>query len=308
MDRSCPVCDSGDIDIRSSYRGAHKTFSGLMRARCRSCGMYFATPMPGNETLAEYNASYFASAHGGSPTNTVALAFFSGIADLRVAYVERYLNLQKISVSSLLEFGPGPGFFAAKWLGRHPETSYMACETDTSCHDALVNLGVRLIDAHSSPETTAPVDLVVMSHVLEHAADPRVFLQHATRTLRKGGALFIEVPCLDFKHKLIDEPHLLFFDKKPMQHLLSTAGFVDVKVAYFGQEIEGLRSTSAFQRAWLALRSRLIGHGLIAPFAWNRRGMETLGSPIERAVVAPFKAHCESLKPAWWLRAVARKQ
>jgi hypothetical protein len=305
--RICPVCGSDDFELSDSYRGTHEVFSGLMRAHCRSCSMAFATPMPSEETLSEYNAAYFATAHGGTPASVVGRAFFSGIAQLRLAYLERYLSERRVSVSRLLEFGPGPGFFAASWLKRHPGTAYMAHETDLSCHADLDRLGIQLVGSVSSAEVAAPVDLVVMSHVLEHVSEPKVFLEHAIKSLRKGGVLFIEVPCLDYEHKLIDEPHLLFFDKKPMQHLLHTSGFTDIKVGYFGQQLDNLRSASFMQAKWMSLRSRLIAIGLVAPFSWEKSGMETLNS-LERAVVAPFRAHCESSKPAWWLRAVARKQ
>jgi SAM-dependent methyltransferase len=306
--RSCPVCGNNDLDVTKSYRGTHEAFSGLMRARCRSCGMVFSTPMPSQKALNEYNASYFASAHGGASTNVIALAFFSGIAHLRLAHLERYISSRNIAISSLLEFGPGPGFFAVNWLERHPKTIYSACETDTSCHAALDRIGVHLVEASSLAEGTTPVDLVVMSHVLEHVPTPKEFLADATRNLRKGGALFIEVPCMDYEHKPIDEPHLLFFDKRPMQHLLGTSGFGDIEVGYYGQEIDRLRSNAALRRIWMTLRSRLIARGLVAPFAWDKSGMELLTNPLERAAVAPFKAHCESSKPAWWLRALARKK
>lgn len=308
MIRSCPVCESTEVKALAPYRGTHAIFTGLMRAHCDSCGMSFTTPMPSEEALGEYNRSYFATAHGGTPSDAVALAFFSGIARLRLAYLERYLLARNIAVSSVLEFGPGPGFFAASWLERHPETTYMARETDTSCHATLDKIGVRLVDTSSSSEASTPVDLVVMSHVLEHVSTPKEFLVDATRNLRKGGALFIEVPCLDYQHKAIDEPHLLFFDKNPMQHLLSSVRFADIELGYFGQPIDRLRSTSALKKLGMALRSRLVARGLVAPFAWTKAGMETLTSSLERAAVAPFKAHCESSEPAWWLRAVARKQ
>ena len=142
--------------------------------------------MPSEEALIDYNTNYFATAHGGTPSNAVALAFFSGIARLRCAHLERYLSVlgRNIAISRLLEFGPGPGFFAACWLERHPDTTYMARETDTSCYAALGRLGVQLVGAVSSSEVAAPVDLVVMSHVLEHVAEPKAFIEGAARNLR----------------------------------------------------------------------------------------------------------------------------
>ena len=303
----CPVCESVAVEIRSAYRGTHPTFKSLNLAHCNSCSMDFATPMPDDKLLSEYNASYFESAHGGTATNVVALAFFSAIARLRHAFLQTYLNSRQIAVLTVLEFGPGPGFFANAWLAQHPSTTYMARETDTSCHAGLNKIGVQLINESSITTNSLSVDLIVMSHVLEHVTAPKNFIKDATRNLRNGGVLFIEVPCLDYQHKPIDEPHLLFFDKKSMQHLLITAGFENIELGYFGQEIDKLQSTSGFKAKWMALRSRLIGVGVVWPFARQRDGMETLINPLERAAIAPFKAHIESSKPAWWLRAVAQK-
>jgi SAM-dependent methyltransferase len=307
MIESCPVCESIDVEVRGSYRGTHATFNGLHRANCSSCGMVFATPMPDGKVLDEYNASFFANVYGGQPLNPLTTAFFSGIARLRLAHLERYLGKHNIDASSLMELGPGPGFFARSWLVKHPATTYLAVETDTSCHASLREVGVHIVEASAMAEESTPVDLVVMSHVLEHVSSPIKFLKDATRNLRKGGTIFIEVPSRDWEHKLIDEPHLLFFDKGPMQQLLSTLGFGNIEVSYHGQEIDRLRSASVLRANWMAVRSKLITLGFVAPFAWVRTGMEMLTDPLERAAVAPLKAHSESSKPAWWLRAVAQK-
>lgn len=308
MTRSCPVCDSGDANAIAAYRNVNKVFSIRAIAECGACGMVFAEPMPSKAALTAYNASYFASAHGGVPTSRAAQAFFSGMARLRVACLEAYLGPRHVlTVSTVLEFGPGPGFFATAWLGRHPGTTYLASETDTSCHARLKKSGIRLVNETLLTEAVSSVDLVVMSHVLEHVTAPLDFIQEATRSLRKGGVLFIEVPCRDYLHKTIDEPHLLFFDKKPMRHLLEVSGFEDIELGYFGQEIEKLRMASVFSTKWMSLRSRLIDKGLIWPFSRKQDGMEILTVPLERAAVAPFKAHRETSAPAWWLRAMARK-
>ena len=308
MKELCPVCSSQDMRDQSAYRGRDAVFVGLRRAQCQACGMVFACPMPDEERLKRYNASYFDSAHGGQPRNHRANAFFSGIARLRMAHIERYLNQRNISGSSLLEFGPGVGFFAQNWLRTHPATAYHACETDRFCHDILRKTGVTLIAPSGLTGYADTFDLVVMSHVLEHVPGPVGFLSEAAKTLRKGGVLFIEVPCRDFEHKSLDEPHLLFFDKVPMEHLLRRVGFGDVEVGYHGQDIARLRSAYVLRRKALAVRSKLIALGVVWPFGRMRRGLEAIADPLERAAVAPFEAHREKERPAWWLRAVARKE
>jgi len=113
-----------------------------------------------------------------------------------------------------------------------------------------------------------------------------VLSSDATQNIRKGGAIFIEVPCQDYEHKSFD----------------------DIQVSYHGQKIETLRSNSFFQMKWMALRYRLIFLGLTTLFAGLRQGMELLTNPIERAMVAFYEVCRESSQPVWWLRAIATKR
>lgn len=302
----CPICGNRDLVVQGSYRGSHTIFKKLQRGSCLTCGLVFASPMPIESALEQFNSSYFSTAHGDQPPSASGVAFFSGIARLRLQYIQQYLTKNNIAVSRLLELGPGPGFFARAWLETSPATEYLARETDTSCHAGLQGLGVKLID-RVPLEAGGALDMVVMSHVLEHVPHPTRFLADATRSLRDGGALFIEVPCRDHEHKLFDEPHLLFFDKKPMEHLLHEGGFENIVTSYHGVSIRNLRAPSKMRNMFSIIRSRLIAIGLVAPFGRQRKGMEAL-SEIERAVLAPFDAHLESQHPSWWLRAVATKK
>lgn len=299
----CPVCNDAQARDVAPFRYQTPIFANCVRAECDACGLAFASPMPNETALSRYNANYFASAHGGQPIDRSARAFVSAVARLRVAFVKRFLAIHKIAVDRVFEFGPGPGYFARSWLEDAPQSVYSAIETDRSCHESLTRLGVLLVDAPADVTS----DLVVMSHVLEHVSDPANFVRTATQGLRSGGAIFIEVPCRDWEHKLFDEPHILFFDKKPMCRLLTDLGFLDVDVSYHGQLLSELNSRSTLHTRLMQLRAKLISLGLVAPFARKRLGMESLNDPLERAVAAPFKAHEESTEPAWWLRAIARK-
>lgn len=307
MTDACPVCGGGDIEAQAPYRGTHLAFAGLQRTLCRACGMVFANPMPGEGVLEEYNSSYFSTAHGDKPRSRTAVAFFSGIARLRLTHVESYLRKRNIQVARLLELGPGPGFFAQAWLKKFPATAYYANETDASCHAALKRLGVRLVGDSTARIAEPTIDLVVMSHVLEHVPRPLEFLLDAAAGLREGGVLFIEVPCRDFEHKPVDEPHVLFFDKEPLRRLLQRAGFDNIELSYHGLPIERLWAPSTLQMVLKAARIRLVANLLLAPFLPVPKGMEGLEA-TERAVIGPFKAHCESPDPAWWLRALATRR
>jgi SAM-dependent methyltransferase len=299
----CPVCGCGNTRRQGAFRHEHPIFLGCSRVICDDCDMVFAAPMPTDTDLSNYNARYFESAHGGQPNSPMANAFFAGIARLRQAFLRRYLNKHGINIERVLEFGPGPGFFARSWLEQAPRSIYSALETDRSNHESLLKLGVKLVDVADEVST----DLVVMSHVLEHVPDPVGFVRAATRGLRAGGALFIEVPCRDWEHKALDEPHILFFDKIPMRRLLDDLGFTDIEIAYYGQTIAELKTKTKLHSFLTRLRAKLISWGVVAPFASSSDGMETLVDPLQRAMVGPYGAHLESIEPAWWLRAVARK-
>ena len=307
MTRSCPICGSADAVAQGAFRAKHPTFAGMKRVRCRNCAMVFGSPMPLRKALSEYNADYFSCAHGGGNRNRTAVAFHSAMARLRISHIERYRRRFNTAVSRVLEIGPGAGYFAQHWLEKNPGTRYSACETDRGCHEALLKLGIDLVDPGDLDSDSRPFDMVVLSHVLEHVPDPVQFLSRTTERLRKDGILFVEVPCNDYRHKNFDEPHLLFFDKSPMQLLLKKTGFCDIEATYHGQEIERIRSASALRNKIIVMRSKLIALGLVAPFAGSRPGMESLEDPTERAVVAPFQAHLEKDAPSWWLRALARK-
>lgn len=307
MTGTCPICLGRDFEFKGVYRGAHPAFIGMKRAHCQTCKMVFADPMPSDSALAKFNASYFTCAHGGKPKSRTATAFFTGIARLRMAYLEPYLATHQIAVSRVLELGPGPGYFARNWLEKHPNTIINAIETDSSCHASLKEIGVRLVNPAERQAKEEPFDVIVMSHVLEHVSSPVQFISEAAQNLRKGGALFIEVPCRDWEHKSIDEPHLLFFDKEPMKRLLENQEFREIKVSYHGQKIALLKKTSKVDSTIMAVRSKLIEMGLTAPFGRSQPGMEEVSSSLERAVLAPYLAHRESMEPAWWLRALAIK-
>jgi SAM-dependent methyltransferase len=306
MKESCPVCNNINLEGIRDYHNHSTVYNDMQLLECSNCKMVFAFPMPSENEIELYNSSYFKNAHGEAPKSKVAKSFFSGIAKLRYDYILTFLNNNKIVINNLLEIGPGIGYFAQNWLEKNPSHNYYAIETDSSCYNSLQKIGVR-VTSKDSPELKG-FDIVIMSHVLEHVSSPVSFLEKTAKNLKKGGVLFIEVPCMDYKHKAVDEPHLLFFEKEPMIYLLKQLGFEDIKVSYHGQEIEKLKRMAYLKAKYHALRSKLISFGIVFPFSKIHNGMETLSNPLERAAVKPFKAHIESSKPSWWIRAIAIKK
>ena len=92
-----------------------------------------------------------------------------------------------------------------------------------------------------------------------------------------------------------------------MAALLEILGLEKVMLSYHGQTIADLKAQSTISNLCQKVRSRLIRLGLTRPFATSVPGIDSLATPLERAVMRPWDAHLEKSEPAWWLRALAIK-
>ena len=300
--QQCPVCQSGSTQTHGDYRANSEELSQKERHICTDCGLIFMAPLPSEAEWTAYNSSYFERAHGNMTDHPRAGAFRTGLAKVRAHWVASRLESAKIEVSRVLEIGPGHGEFADAWTSLNPDIRYYGQETDSSVHEKLKAKGVTLFE--KLDEVPDPVNLVVISHVLEHTLNPAQFLSDALGALRPGGAVFIEVPCRDCDYKNIDEPHTLFFDKPPMSELFERLPADIEELAWIGETHDALiadRDKSRLAQLIARLRQRV--KGLFV----NARGIDGNVSSAEWSVLHSFKPHIEQSAPARWLRVLAIK-
>lgn len=301
---NCPACDNVKSSNIGIYRARHQIFKGAYRLSCESCGLVYISRLPNELELQSFNEDYFFQAHGDECSRPSAINFSSGLAKIRLNHFKKMAQLHNQSISRVLEFGPGSGYFAKYFLEQNQGASYLAVETDTSCHPRLNSLGVELVDVNDIDNLEGSIDLVVMSHVLEHVSNPNAFLGRAYQMLRKGGFIFIEVPCMDFLHKDFDEPHLLFFDKKSLETLLESVNFKLITTSYHGVPLHNLMVKSKFIKllrlVCLEFKRRYLHY-------FNRDNFDGLTSDELQATFKFYPANTQ-LEKAWWLRAVAFKE
>lgn len=308
INATCPVCGSANAEYLHAYHYHSPLFADCRIVACRTCGMVFADPMPGEQALDAYNAGYFENAHGGMQLHPVTVAFHSAINRLRAEHVSHFAKQHNKTISDVLEVGPGAGYFAKHWMGMNACRSYTGLESDSSCHPHLASLGINVKRSVQEIAAGQTIDLVVISHVLEHTSHPIEFISACTRQLKSGGILFIEVPCLDFKHKDYAEPHLLFFDKPAMELLLTKTGFTDSKISYFGRRITDLQKPlSKLTRIAERVRNAMLSRNILFPFSATEKGLENMPA-LERASIKPHLAHVEQEQASWWLRSLAIKK
>lgn len=295
---SCPVCESYNCQSQQAYVCTHKTFRGQCLFLCADCGLVFSWPQPMPEQLAEYNRDFFNESIGGLPVQESAKLFFEGIALVRLSQIESFFS-QGLP-QSVLEIGPGSGVFCRHYLSKRSDARYTVVETDTLCQTILSQMGVYVKNDITELNENDSFDLLIMSHVLEHVIDPISFLSDAIAFLNNGGIVFIEVPCSDYQYKGMNEPHLLFFDKNSMHHLLTKVGLEDIKVGYYGEPIRRLKNEIGFLSKWRCRIENL------------RRKYKRIGPPprdISPEIwhqIGPFEPLNEKSEPARWLRVFAR--
>ena len=304
----CPICLNKNILKISEYVNISSVYSNMNLCKCSNCHMVFVDPFPSDKALKDYNDTYFDSAHGGHSLAKETIAVFKGLASLRGTYLSNFLNKKNIKSERILEIGPGPGYFAENWKKNYTNKEYFAIETDETCYSNLNKIGVKLIKEKDFNNYEGKMDVIIISHVLEHVSDPKGFLSFANSFLKKGGALFVEIPCNDFQHKTIMEPHLLFFDKKPLKFLLEKVNFKEIETNYYGKKISLLKNESFFKKKLNSLINKIVlNSGAYNFLRLDEGDLKFIKRKYVRFSVSSYNAHLESDEPTWWLRSLSIK-
>jgi len=174
----CPVCGAPGHEI-PEYRSVDLS-------RCGGCGLIFhATAAAGVQ--GEYANGDYEAAHGIYFSDGLV---FTHIAEQRIRWLSRWL-----SSGTLLELGPGGGFFldTARRAGFDPigvEPSPELAARAASEFGIKVECGF-LDEVELSREE---FDLICMFHVFEHVDDPIGLLETLGGLLNRDGLLAMEVP------------------------------------------------------------------------------------------------------------------
>lgn len=223
----CPACGSGRRDAR---RYSRHDDAGIMpdiwhMVGCADCGSLYLDPRPDAESLPRAYQDYYThqveredvpdSAAGGllwslihgylnwrfgmrrTPSNKLGALLFSAIEPLRLKldYYGRHLTRRRFpKPGRLLDVGCGNGTFLMR--AREMGWDVIGCEPDakavTACH--AQGLDVIQGDVFSPALDGQRFDVLTISHVLEHVADPRALLKRANALMYPGGVLWIAIP------------------------------------------------------------------------------------------------------------------
>ena len=128
-------------------------------------------------------------------------------------------------------------------------SSYLGVDWSSTIHDLKADVVSDLNKPLSIPTSVA--DVVFSMSVLEHLHAPAVMLGEASRILKSGGHLIIQVPWQWWVH---EAPHDYYrFSPFALKKLLGEAGFSDINVSPLG----GAFTTLALKFCYISRRCRI---------------------------------------------------
>ena len=182
-------------------------------------------------------------------------------------------------------------------------TDYSVVEYDKKCFKRLKKIGTNVFDDLNKIKKNNKYNLIIISHVLEHIANPISFLlKLKDNYLNENSFIFIDVPCEDWKYKTYVDPHLIFFNKYSFSYINKIIKTNLIKISYFGENINSINDyqTNFYLRQYKKII--LIFQILLNILKKDKGNYNS----IQYSLKTMFKADKESNSKSRWIRLVLK--
>jgi SAM-dependent methyltransferase len=218
-------------------------------AECVECGHVQAHPPPSAIDLERYYSTSFWQSHGVDGDGIdgdwhANLTSSSGLweryrrAERQARYLVDTAALSREARIIDLGSGLSPFLYHCRRLGLG---DLAALEPDPAICSYLDGHGIEtyptMLETFIERHDIEPFDAMVISHTVEHLADPHTVISGLARHLRPGGFLYIDVPHRDDRLPYHEGLHLHFFGAQSMARLLGRCG-----LAVEASEVDKLRA------------------------------------------------------------------
>lgn len=250
--RDCCVCLSKDhkkiyqrdfLDIKGiKDRIYHQQID-----QCNKCGFIFANYGLSEPELKEYygNISLYENYGLGKHASR-----FTNMSKRQFQFINEFLSDDHKKV---LDVGCATGFNMV--LYKNSGRDVIGFEPSEVCvKQGEKQFGVKVInDFFPSKKIPGKYDLIILSHVVEHTANPRKFLKAVRNYLNDSGLVFIEVPDTYSYIKLPGNSftfeHINHFIVDTLMHLMEESGFHLIKFTIVNDSVN-LPGTPAVSSLW----------------------------------------------------------
>ena len=235
----CPVCsgtENTELITSKDYVSTDETFKITI---CNNCSLQYTNPRPTEENIGKYYQSDKYISHSGSEKKNLGIIY--SIYDIiRNISIYRKINtIKKYNKNGkLLDLGCGMGYFINE-IKKDKTYEYEAADvSDEAIKYVADTFGITVLrESNLDAVSNKEYDIITQWHVLEHVHRLDERLQFLKRVLKQNGTMYFAVPInnsFDSKHyknfwDAYDVPrHLLHFNRKSFNHLMSKHGFTVV--------------------------------------------------------------------------------
>lgn len=224
--RRCPLCAATALVPSASYG---QGLLGLRFRTCPGCGLVVQSPRLTSGSLARYyRQEYRAGLKRGLDAAHCETLFQRGIR--RGTYIAGFLEEHGVTLSGKQVYEVGCGYGGILAYFQRRGCKVQGCDVSAVAVAYGRSKGLDL--AVGSVELLGrrqQVDLIILSHVLEHIEEPHAFLATVRHALAPAGDLYVEVPGLaapkDERRQFLQIGHLMHFRLDSLRRLLESAGF-----------------------------------------------------------------------------------
>lgn len=190
---------------------------------CANCGAAFQDPAPRPEVMQTYYKNY---------SNYTNVSRDELPDECTVDTVAKQVSIIKnnLAPGRAYEIGCATGYMLSEL--KKVGWDVTGCDPSPTAADvAIKKWGIKIHTGYfeNIPLTVSSLDLIILSHVLEHIYDPVASLRRAHEFLSPSGHLLVEVPCLTHPEKwpngYFTFEHVNIFSKNILMNCLRQAGF-----------------------------------------------------------------------------------
>ena len=231
--RRCPLCGNTAVELLKmlSYVlfDENPLSPNCYLVACSQCGfIFFDTQSSPEEFYAYYgqNMHYLSDSSGTGVLNERETKRYASI----LAALEKH---RAVRTSRVVDVGSAKGGFLS-FLKKHGCQKLLAVDLLPECVEFAKRRGIdaKTGTAEKLPLADNSVDMVILSHVLEHIVDLKAAVEETYRVLRNGGLVYAEVPSLEygcsFKHAPMWDlmyEHINYFSKNHLVSLFESHRF-----------------------------------------------------------------------------------
>ena len=231
--RSCPLCENTSAFTIKHFSYALFDDSPLDDSynlmSCSKCGFSFFDTKSTTDDFYNYymqNRHYMAENYG-----TGALIKKEKERYVSVLSVLQTHRLNKLS--RLIDIGSAKGGLLS-FLKARGYKNLLAIDLLPECVNFIRtnNIEAKIGSVEALPLNDASIDVVVLSHVLEHVLDLQAAMKELRRVIAEGGLVYAEVPTIEYGCSFKSAPmwdfiyeHVNYFSKYHLIHLFQSNQF-----------------------------------------------------------------------------------